>query len=66
MTKDIVIGLVKKGDHLEITPIDKLPDFDKEITVQDVLDNGFLYGVTDRCDGYVYPFWAIKDVKIVK
>lgn len=58
------ISDVKVGDRLEITPIDKLPNFDREIVVQDILKNGFLYGVTSNSDGYVYPFYAIKDFKI--
>ena len=62
---ETVISLVKRGDTLEITPIDKLPNFDRKIKVDYVTKDGFIYGMSSTCDGYLYPFYAIKDCKIV-
>ena len=63
---EIILSMVKKGDTIEIEPIDKVPNIDKHFKVDEVLDNGFLYGCSIRCDGYVIPFNWIKNIKIVK
>lgn len=54
---------IKKGDKLFIEPIDKLPNFEREIVAQGVTDDGILYGVTEYSDGKLYPFWAIKSIR---
>lgn len=45
---------------------DKLPNFDRKIKVQSITKDGYIYNMTDRYDGDLYPFWAIKDLKIIK
>lgn len=64
--KEMLIKLVSVGDWLNITPQDNLPNFDKHIKVQGITDEGFVYSLTERTDGKFYPFWAIKNMKIVK
>ena len=54
---------IKNGDKLLIEPIDRLPNFEREIIAQGVTDDGILYGVTETSDGKLYPFWAIKTIK---
>ena len=61
----LTLGLVKVGDHLEITPNKKLPNFDRHIVVQAIEEDGFRYGITETSDGYLYPWWAIEDFKRV-
>lgn len=56
---------VKRGDIVEITPIDKLPNADRILNVYDITSNGILYGVTEYCDGYVMPLEWIADAKII-
>lgn len=65
MVRDVTIALVRRGDKLQITPIDRVPNFEREITVDWVEDGRFIYGCSTTFDGYGYPFWAIKDIKIV-
>lgn len=65
-TKEFIIALVTKGDCLEIVPINNLPNLPKKIKVDEVRADGFLYGLSASCDGFIYPFWAIKSLKIVK
>ena len=65
MIKEMIIALVKPGDTVEITPISKVPNAERRFKVNDVLDDGFLYGLSTTCDGYVMPFAWIKDIKIV-
>lgn len=65
MVKEIVMALVKPGDMVEITPIPKVPNAERRFKVNEVLDNGFLYGLSTTCDGYVMPFAWIQDIKIV-
>ena len=62
----VASGLVKVGDHLHITPNEKLPNFDRDIIVQGITDEGFKYGITETSDGYLYPWWAIEDFEIVR
>lgn len=59
-----IINCVKRGTILEIEPIDKLPNFEHEIKVDYVTKDGFVYGMSTTCDGYLYPFYAIKSLKI--
>lgn len=54
---------IKKGDKLFIEPIDRLPNFDREIIAQGVGDEGIYYGATETSDGKLYPFWAIKSIR---
>lgn len=54
---------IKNGDKLLIEPIDRLPNFDREIIAQGVTDDGILYGATETSDGKLYPFWAIKNIR---
>ena len=65
MFKEMIIALVKPGDTVEITPISKVPNAERRFKVNDVLDDGFLFGLSTTCDGYVMPFSWIKDIKIV-
>lgn len=65
MTKDIVLAMVKVGDTLEITPISTFPNAERKFKVDDILEEGFLYGASETCDGYVIPYYWIQDVKIV-
>lgn len=54
---------IKNGDKLFIEPIDRLPNFEREIIAQGVSEDGILYGATETSDGKLYPFWAIKSIK---
>lgn len=65
MVKETIIALVKPGDTVEITPISKVPNAERRFKVNDILDDGFLYGLSTTCDGYVMPFSWIEDIKIV-
>lgn len=65
MVKDIVLSMIKRGDIVEIVPIDKLPNLDRVLKVWDVSSNGIIYNVSVTCDGYEMPFSWIKEVKIV-
>ena len=65
MVKEIVMALVKPGDTVEITPISNVPNAERRFKVNEVLDDGFLYGLSTNCDGYVMPFGWIEDIKIV-
>lgn len=61
-----ILNMVKVGDVVEITPIDKVPNAERRFKVDDITKEGFLYGLSETCDGYVIPFYWIKDIKIVK
>ena len=63
--RDMTIALVQRGDTIQIKPIDSLPYLDRIIKVQSVEKDGFWYGMTGSCDGYLLPFWAIKSIKII-
>ena len=65
MVKETIIALVKPGDTVEITPIPKVSNAERRFKVNDILDDGFLYGLSTTCDGYVMPFTWIQDIKIV-
>ena len=65
MVKEMIIALVKPGDTVEITPIPKVPNAERRFKVDKILDDGFLYGLSITCDGYVMPFTWIQDIKIV-
>ena len=65
MVKEMIMALVKPGDTVEITPISNVPNAERRFKVDEVLDDGFLYGLSITCDGYVMPFGWIKDIKIV-
>ena len=58
------IKRVKKGDIINITPIDKVPNCERQIKVDEVTSEGFLYGVSTTCDGWIIPFYWIKDFEI--
>lgn len=64
--KEMLIAMVRVGDWLDITPLDTLPNFETRIKVQGITTDGFIYGGTETRDGKCYPFWSIKDMKIVK
>lgn len=66
MIKEIIIALVKPGDTVEITPISKVLNAERRFKVNDILDDGFLYGLSTTCDGHVIPFSWIEDIKIVE
>ena len=63
---EIALAGVKVGDKLSITPLDTLPNFDREIVVDSINENSFGYGSTETSDGREYPFWAIKKFKVIK
>lgn len=65
MVRDMVIALVKRGDTVRITPIDRMPNLDREFKVDYVNEKGFIYGLSPYSDGYQMPFWAIKDIEII-
>ena len=65
MVKEMIIALVKPGDTVEITPISKVPDAERRFKVDEILDDGFLFGLSTTCDGYLMPFEWIEDIKIV-
>lgn len=62
---DIILNLVKPGDIVEIIPIDKFPNAERKFKVDEITKEGFLYGLSETCDGYVIPFNWIKDISIV-
>lgn len=64
-THQIVMSLVKVGDIVEIVPIDKFPNAERRFKVNGIEKDGFLYGLSETCDGYVIPFNWIKEIKIV-
>lgn len=53
-----------KGQRVRITPIDSMPNLPREIVVDEVTSEGLIYGITETCDGFDYPFWAIKKIEI--
>ena len=57
---------VKPGDVVRIVPIDKVPNADREFKVNELLEDGFLYGLSTTCDGYVMPYFWIKSLQVVK
>ena len=63
-TLDYLIPLVRKGDKLELEPLDTLPNFPRTIVVDYKTDDGFVYDSSETDDGKVYPYWAIKSLKI--
>lgn len=65
MTRDIIISMVKVGDTLEITPIPKVPNAERRFKVDGILEEGFLYGVSETCDGHIIPYYWIQDIKII-
>lgn len=65
LVRDVVIANVKVGDTVEIVPIDKVPNAERRFKVDDKTKEGFLYGVSEYCDGYVIPYYWIKSIKIV-
>lgn len=62
---EIVLQMVKAGDTVEIVPIDKFPNAERKFKVDEITKEGFLYGLSEYCDGYVIPFNWIKELKIV-
>lgn len=62
---EIVLQMVKVGDTVEIVPIDKFPNAERRFKVDEITEEGFLYGLSEYCDGYVIPFSWIKELKIV-
>lgn len=66
IVRDTILTLVKVGDTIEITPHPKVPNTEKVFRVDDILEEGFLYGVSETCDGYVIPYSWIKDIKIIR
>ena len=57
---------VKVGDTVRIVPIDKVPNAERQFKVNALLDQGFLYGLSTTCDGYVIPYSWIKRLTVVK
>lgn len=60
------VDLVKPGDTVRIVPIDKVPNADREFKVDELLNEGFLYGLSTTSDGYVMPYSWIKRLKVIK
>jgi hypothetical protein len=58
--------MVKVGDTVEITPIEKLPNLDRKFKVNSITNDSFIYGVSETCDGYEMPFEWFTEIKIVK
>lgn len=65
MRDRVVMALIKKGDIVEIEPIDKIPGCDIKFKVDEVLPDGLLYGCSETCDGFVVPFKWIKHIRIL-
>lgn len=65
MTRDIVLALVKEGDKVRITPIDTMPNLEREFKVDYRNADSFVYGASPYSDGYCIPFWAIKGIEII-
>lgn len=61
---EAVLSSIRPGMRVKITPIPKVPDADTEFVVNEVRDDGFLYGVTETCDGYVMPFAWIDGISV--
>jgi hypothetical protein len=57
---------VKVGDTVRIVPKSKVPNADREFTVNELRNDGFLYGVSCTCDGYVMPYSWIKSLRVIK
>lgn len=57
---------VHPGDTVRIVPIDKVPNADREFKVNKLLNEGFLYGLSTTCDGYVMPYSWIKSLRVIK
>lgn len=62
----VVLNTVKPGDMVEIKPISKVPNCERRFRVDDITKEGFLYGLSETCDGYIIPFNWIDKIKIVK
>ena len=61
----IILPLVKPGDRVRIVPRASVPNAQREFKVNAILPDGFLFGVTERCDGYILPFMWIKEIAII-
>ena len=61
----IVMGMLQRNDLVRIVPIKKCPNAERVFVVDDILDNGFLYGVSETCNGYVIPFNWVEDISII-
>ena len=57
---------VKKGDTVRIVPIDSVPNAERVFKVDELLNQGFLYGCSITCDGYVIPYSWIKSIRVIK
>lgn len=66
LVNQTVLSMVKPGDTIEIEPIDKFPNAERKFKVDGITEEGFLYGLSEYCDGYAIPFYWIKNIKIVK
>jgi len=61
-------GLVKAGDRIRVTSV-FLADPVEEITVRELTDEGIKYAEGSRGGDYsfgTYPYYAIKDIELVK
>ena len=65
MIKETIIALVKPGDTVEIIPIPKVPNAKRRFKVDEILNDGFLFGLSTTCDGYLMLFEWIEDIRIV-
>lgn len=59
-------NMVKAGDTVRIVPVDMFPNATRKFTVYKLTEEGFLYGVSTTCDGYVMPYSWIKSLKVIK
>lgn len=57
---------VNVGDTIRIVPIASVPNAEREFKVNALLNDGFLYGLSTTCDGYVIPYSWIKSLRVVK
>ena len=64
-TKKDFEGKVKVGDRIRIVPIDSVPNAEREFKVNALLNEGFLYGLSTTCDGYVIPYSWVKSFKVI-
>ena len=64
---EIIINILNPGDVVQITTTNSAPDeCPKKFKVNDILKDGLLYNCSITCDGYIFPYSWIKEIKIVK
>lgn len=57
-----LLKYLKEGDEIEIIPIDKFPNADRKFKINYFSKDGFVYGLSETCDGYEMPFNWIKGI----